>query len=391
MTASLQKKDNIVYVVLSWKQGNKRKQKWVPTELPLKYGKRIGEATRIAVLKEWEPKLIIEYSTMTLGAFLLDWVERKKTSIEDTTYNEYKRMISNTIAPYFDENGITFQECNTNDIETFYKYKMEEDKVSANTISHYQACIYSAFKDGMRRDLVLANPAEKVVLPKVPKFKGSFYTKIELDAIIAASAGTRLEIPIYLASWLGMRRGEIAGARWSSVDFHDKTLTVNGVVAYQSNGENGGNIKYRDHTKSPAGMRAFPLSDDNIKKLMYWKAQQAQNSILAGDQYDTTWKDFICVNELGGLISPNYISWAFPKFIKKHGFRKVRFHDLRHTNAVLLLTNGATMQEVQAWLGHEDFSTTDKYYSGNYTETKKRTAMLMDAIMTQSCEKEHNG
>jgi len=290
-------------------------------------------------------------------------------------------MISKTIAPYFDSLGITLHSCNTNHIETFYNYKMQKDHISANTVSHYQACLYSAFKDGVRRDLIPANPAEKVVLPKVQKYKGAYYTKDELDTILAASVGTWLEIPIYLASWLGMRRGEIAGAKWSSVNFQRKTFTVNGIVSYRSGGTGGSKLEYRGHTKSDAGMRTFPLSDDNIRMLKHWKAQQAQNRLLAGNQYDTTWEDFICVNELGDLISPNYISWAFPVFIKKHGLRKVRFHDLRHTNAVLLLSNGATMQEVQAWLGHKNFSTTDEYYGGILAETKKRTANLMDAIM----------
>ena len=65
MTASLQTKNKIVYVVLNWKDGNKRKQKWIATELPLKYGKRAGESAKSSVLKEWEPKLIIDYSNMS--------------------------------------------------------------------------------------------------------------------------------------------------------------------------------------------------------------------------------------------------------------------------------------------------------------------------------------
>lgn len=381
MTASLQTKDSTVYVVLNWKQGNKRKQKWVPTTLPIKYGKRIGETTRLEVLEEWKPKLIVDYKNMPLGQYLLDWVERKRISVEESTYHEYKRMVSNTIAPYFDSMSITLQECNVNDIETFYAHKMQKDGNSANTISHYQACLYSAFKDGYRRDLISGNPAEKVVLPKVQKYKGSFYNKDELETLIESSTGTWLEIPIYLASWLGMRRGEIAGARWSTIDFEHKTLTVNGVVSYRSGGAKGGQLEYRDHTKSDAGMRAFPLSDDNIKKLKRWKSQQAQNRLLAGNQYDTTWEDFICVNELGGLISPNYISWAFGTFLKRHNLRKIRFHDLRHTNAVLLLSNGATMQEVQNWLGHESYTTTAHYYGGILSETKKKMSRLMETIL----------
>lgn len=110
--------------------------------------------------------------------------------------------------------------------------------------------------------------------------------------------------------------------------------------------------KYRGYTKSSAGMRSFPLSDSQVIVFKHWRAEQASNKLLLGDKYDTEWSDFVCVNETGGLISPNYISWKFPKFLKANDLRKIRFHVLRHTNAVLLLSNGALMQEVQDWLGH---------------------------------------
>lgn len=192
---------------------------------------------------------------------------------------------------------------------------------------------------------------------------------------------TRLEIPIYLASWFGMRRGEIAGLKWENVDFEHRTLTVNGVPSYCSGTRD--RVQYWDHTKSEAGMRAFPLSEAHLTMFKHWRAQQAENRLLAGGEYDAAWKEFVCVDEMGKIISPNYISWAFPIFIKKNGFRKVRFHDLRHTNAVMLLSNGASMQEVQDWLGHENYSTTDKYYGGIMAETKKHTSVILDNVLSK--------
>lgn len=397
---STNNKSGKVYVVLSWYQNKKRQQKSIPTNLSPKYGARAGETVMAEVLDEWAPKLLtddntanndpskVDYTNMLLGMYLLDWVERKKKSIESTTYHEYEKMVRNRIAPYFDERNITLQCCGVNDIETFYEYRMEKDGVSGNTISHYQACLFSAFKDAWRRELISSNPAAKVQLPRAEKFRGAVCTKVELDAIISAAVGTWLEIPIYLASWLGLRRGEIVGIRWKDIDFEQKTLAVCGVVTYRSGGGEGPRLDYRNYTKTDAGMRSFPLSDDNIRMFKHWRAQQAQNRLLAGAQYDTTWEEFVCVNELGGLISPNYISSKFKPFLKKHKLREVRFHDLRHTNSVLLLSNGAPMQEVKDWLGHESVSTTDKYYGGIFIETKKRTANLMNAIMTKAHAKE---
>ncbi|MBQ1169800.1 MAG: site-specific integrase, partial [Oscillospiraceae bacterium] len=73
--------------------------------------------------------------------------------------------------------------------------------------------------------------------------------------------------------------------------------------------------------------------------------------------------DYVCVNEMGTLISPNYISVAFPKLLEKNGLRKIRFHDLRHSCASLLLANNVPMKQIQEWLGHSDFSTTANIYA----------------------------
>lgn len=247
MTASLQTKNGNVYVVLNWKQGINRKQKWIKTDLPLKYGKRMGDAAKRAALEAWEPKLCVNYTDIKLGDFLKDWVERRHGKIEDTTYREYRRMISNTIAPYFDGEGVTLQSCSVRDIERFYKYRMKVDGVSANTISHHQACLYAAFKDACRLEILNANPASKVELPKVHKYRGAFCTVEEAEQFLKMSKGAWLEMPIYLAIWFGMRRGEIAGLRWKDINFPEKTMTVSGVMVYNTDNAKQKN-QYRGRT-----------------------------------------------------------------------------------------------------------------------------------------------
>ena len=80
---------------------------------------------------------------------------------------------------------------------------------------------------------------------------------------------------------------------------------------------------------------------------------------------------------MGNLISPNYVSESFPKFLKKHGLRHIRFHDLRHSCASLLLANGVSMKQIQEWLGHSDFSTTANIYAHLDYSSKKASADAM--------------
>lgn len=381
MTASLQTKHNKVYVVLCWKQGTKQKQKWVQTGLPLKYGKRSGDAEIERVLEEWGSKIeqAPKYQEESFSRFLLDWCEYKKDFIEETTYNEYLRMIQNRINPYFDQRGIQLQQCGVAEIEAFYSYKRNHDHVSENTISHYQAAIFSAFKDGMRKGIVASNPAEKVNLKKVRRFRGKFYNADETKKLLSIIKETKLEIPVSLSCWFGMRRGEISGLRWQDIDFTTNTLYVNGVVVQVKS--DGSRFKYRPHPKSEAGSRSFCLSAPQVQILKAWRAKQAEQRLLLGCKYDMLWDGFVCRDKEGKLITPEYISYTFPKILKRANLPKIRFHDLRHTNAVLLLSNGATMQDVQSWLGHESYSTTDMFYGGILSESKKRTATIIQDVL----------
>ena len=80
--------------------------------------------------------------------------------------------------------------------------------------------------------------------------------------------------------------------------------------------------------------------------------------MLAGIEYNTEWQEYVCVDNVGNLISPGYISQYFAKKLKRYGLRRIRFHDLRHTNATLLLEEGVSLKEIQDWMGHKNFQIT---------------------------------
>ena len=92
--------------------------------------------------------------------------------------------------------------------------------------------------------------------------------------------------------------------------------------------------------------------------------------------------DFVCVDPIGNLIHPEYISNNFPKFLKKHGFLKIRFHDLRHTNATILLEEGATLKELQEWLGHKYFATTSDTYAHVLTRAKLKMSENVTGLLS---------
>lgn len=132
-----------------------------------------------------------------------------------------------------------------------------------------------------------------------------------------------------------------------------------------------------DRPKSKASLRTLPLIPMFKERLLALKEEQERNRKLCGRSYNTGYLDNVYVDVLGNRIKPDYITAMFPELLKKHGLRRIRFHDLRHTSASLLLQNGVPMKQIQEWMGHSDFSTTANIYAHLDYNSKMATAGAM--------------
>jgi integrase len=119
------------------------------------------------------------------------------------------------------------------------------------------------------------------------------------------------------------------------------------------------------------------------KLLAVWDEQQRYRK-LCGNSYDKVEGQYICVNQLGKRIYPGYITEAFPKFMEENGFRRLRFHDLRHSCASLLLANGVPLKQIQEWLGHSTFAITADTYAHLEFSSKLQSAQAMSRIYKTS-------
>lgn len=385
MTASLQEKNGKYYVVLAWQQQGVNKQKWISTKLPVQGNKKRAEDLRVKYLVEWSEKVCESYEDMPFGEYLEKWLDDRDRPLAPTTYNEYKRMITRDIAPYFNERKIRLQALKAYHIKDFYKYKQKINDVSANTIAHYHACIHAALKHAVKYELLKENPAGKVELPRIKKFKGDFYTKEEVEKLLHSVRNTKIELPIYLVCWFGFRRGEVCGLRWGDVDFIGKTLSVNGTMVDRPGPDGKRQVYYKTTAKTESSLRTYPLTDQMVAYLKKRKLDQLQNRLRYGAEYNRDWLEYVCVDDHGRLVTPEYLSYTFPKFLEKNGLRKIRFHDLRHTCASLLLAKGAQMYDVKAWLGHDCISTTIDLYGHLQMEAKKGIANALSDTPELAC------
>ena len=165
-----------------------------------------------------------------------------------------------------------------------------------------------------------------------------------------------------LAAFYGLRRSEAIGLKWSAIDFQQKTITIRHTVT-QMCVDGKSILVEKDRTKTKSSYRTLPLVPPFEELLYKLKYQQETNRSLCGKSYNNKYNDYIYVNELGELIKPGYITQRFPQFLRKKGMKEIRFHDLRHSCASLLYSNGVSLKEIQEWLGHSDISTTSNIYT----------------------------
>lgn len=376
----LQEKNGQFYAVLSYKDTKgKRRTKWVPTGLMVRGNKKRAEAMlndirRKFVSPEQEDDEIPLDVNISFVHYLDRWLKIAKTTIKPATYSSYCQMIRSPIRPYFEGKGLTLIGVQASDIQEFYLQQLE--RVSANTVIHYHALLHKALKYAVKTDLIPVNPVDKVDRPKKNAFTPSFYDKEEINKLFDLVEGTELELPVKLAAFYGLRRSECIGLRWSAIDFNNNTLTVNHTVTTVE--VDGKEVELASDTaKTKSSLRTLPLVPVFKELLLKKRAEQKEVRRLCGKAYCTDYLDYICVDQLGKRTSPDYITEYFSKFLKKNGLRVIRFHDLRHSCASMLLANGVPMKQIQDWMGHSDFSTTANIYAHLDYQSKVTSAEAM--------------
>ena len=380
----LQEKKGLYYMVLSYKdKSGKRISKWLPTGLPVKGNKKRAEDMLMAARAEFVAGEAAIDRDMPFSSYLVQWMEIARSTLKPNTAAGYASMIQNPIAPYFQQRGITLGGLQAVDIQMFYTSQLK--RVSANTVIHYHAIIHRALKYAVKTDLIDVNPADKVERPRKDRFTASFYDGNEVNRLFQVARGTPLELPVMLAAFYGLRRSEVVGLKWDAIDFENKTIAIRHTVTACA--EKGRRIEVAaDTTKTASSRRTLPLVPAFQTKLAALKEQQEKNRILCGRSYCTDYLGYVLVDAMGNRLKLSYINTAFPALLKRNGLRPIRFHDLRHSCASLLLKNGVPMKQIQEWLGHSDFSTTANIYAHLDAGSKLTSAQAMEKGLGMSSE-----
>ena len=157
-----------------------------------------------------------------------------------------------------------------------------------------------------------------------------------MSEVIRLTKNTKLELPVIFGGFYGLRRSEIVGLRWSAIDFDNNVFYVNRTVT-TPNIDGKKTIVAKDRAKTKSSLRALPLNEDLKDRLIEIRKQQGQYQKKFKRSYDKKWLDYVMVDELGGLILPDYITPAWKRLLEKNNMRVIRFHDLRHPYVKLKL------------------------------------------------------
>ena len=273
------------------------------------------------------------------------------------------------VYPYFKRFNCTLDNLQPIQIHKYYADKLKSG-LNPNTVLKHHALIRSTLQYAKKIGFIKENAADLIDKPKKKKFIGDYLNKEEIHKVLTLVQDTSIETPVMLACYFGLRRSEILGIKWSAIDFHNRTISIkHKIVPVIENG------KYRlqgtDSLKTTASYRTLPIDETFYDYLVNLKTIQDSNKKLCGKSYNQDYKDYICVNGVGNILLPNYVSKAFKDMLIDNGMKVVRFHDLRHSTASLLLSLGHNFKEIQWLLGHGDIGTTMNIYSHLGTSEKE--------------------
>lgn len=372
MTGRITVKKGYWNCVINYKEFGKYRQKWINTHLAEKGNKKLAQAILSDEIEKFQAIFESRFEQSAKNnVFFMEWIwsyiAKKQFEVSKVTYIGYKGT-ARTMREYFG-NKLKLKDVTYEHLQKYFKYLKEERHNKNATIKYQSVLIYPALKHAYKNGYIAKNPVDFLPPIRAEKTKYNFYNRQNLQALFEAIKGHRAELAIKIAAYYGFRRSELIGLKWESVDFANKTITIENKLLVVNKEIISTNV-----LKTASSNRVLPLLREIEKDLIIHQKQIEKSKKSLGDEYGTQFLEYVLVDEKGELIRPSYVSQALRDIIKKHNLKKIRFHDLRHSCASLLMANKVGIKQIQEWLGHANFKTTADIYSHLDFDSKLESA-----------------
>lgn len=340
-----------------------QKQKWISgfkTE-------REAKLARAKALAEIDKGSFASPSRVTLGEYLEEWLKGRELELKPKTLDGYRYLARSFIIPSLGK--VPLQKLTPRRLTNFYQELAVSGGKSGNglartTVNRVAALIKKVLKDAVFIDQLLsANPAERATIPRKTHevSKSQLWTAQELRSFLETAESHRLYALYWLAAYTGMRRGEIVALRWSDVDFEKNLIRVHRSVTLTDSGRVEG-------TSKSGKERVVSIDSQTKSVLQAHRLRQFSDMEITQDSWEGT--DYVFCTEFGLPVYPTTLTNLVHKLVHRHNAEhpdnqlgRIRFHDLRHVHATLLLEAGIPVHVVAARLGHADPSITLRTYA----------------------------
>lgn len=370
MTGSLQVKNGKYYIVLNTYENGKRKPKWIGTNLETKGNKRNAEKLLRETLLKYEQTPQTVKSDVLFSDYVRLWLKIAQRRVDSVTYQGYEILARTHVLPYFDESGIKLQNVTRDTLQSYFDEKSQRGRkdgkggLSPRTVRMHKNVIHQTLNEAVKNGLLASNPCEFIELPQQVRYPSKFYSAAQMQALFEAIKDEPLYPLVRIDALYGLRRSELLGLKWDSIDFENNRLTIKHTVSKVTKAVE------KDKTKNASSRRSFPLVPEAQEIFLAAKVEEEENRRLFGkgyqeNEYVFKWAD-------GHPYDPDYVTRTFSLLLKKYGLPHIRFHELRHSCASLLLNSGFTLKDVQEWMGHADIKMTANIY-GHLDTTRKQT------------------
>jgi integrase len=306
---------------------------------------------------------------LTVGEYLTRWLASIEANVRPSSLRRYTEVVQKHITPIIGR--VRLAKLTPLQVQNLYADRLTNGKLSPTTVALVHNVLHRALKQAVRWGLLTRNVTEAVEPPRETTPEYITWNEHQVAAFLAVTDQDEWAALWRLALLTGMRRGEILGLKWEDVDFARGVLAVKRTL---SRGKDGTFVFGTPKTAS--GRRSIALPRSAVDSLRKHRVKQLEHKMKLGSSYHD--QDLVFADALGDSIHPNTLDHRFKRLAVKAGLPEIRFHDLRHTSATLMLANGTHPKIVQERLGHSDVSMTLNRYSHVAMDMQREAADQLD-------------